>query len=390
MVELLALLQQTTNASFKLAIEKNLRPLCSRLRDMSTRQRCIAGSGLCWIAIANLIIDLFVPDAPIDPVAIQNSTVERWRFDQEMLSDQLSLHRELEEIMTGNSDSNFLGHLTSKLKDVTKKLSAAPRLPVRKDVSRLHMFWSEVTQFQNHILLPSKIEGLVVVLQRGEESAIQREQVLQQSMAGFCQRLDTVYTEYADLAAPLHLAILHMRVGLRLVTHSSNLGSDATSRTASALCAFPSVRSASMLCMDASTARPAGVAAFGRLLLTLSAIASEFSSGVSIESQMNLLDENYGQALRLWLIDRAKEKEINESSQSLYRRKNLDHDALSEAEIEENEFRALFPSFEEDLAPPAQPESHRSTIVHSMELNQLIDMVGALQGKSGGGKWEAA
>lgn len=375
MVELLVLLQQNTNTSFKLMIEKNLRPLCGRLKDLNTRPKRIAGLGVSWIAVANLIIDLFVPDAPIDPVVIQNSTIERWRFDQEMLSAQLSLHRQLEEILTGDSDSDFLDYLSSKLHDVAKKLSAAPRLPVRKDVSRLHMFWSEVKKFYNHILLPSKIEGLIMMLLRGEESAIQREQVLQQSMAGFCQRLDTVYSDYADLTAPLHLAILHMRVGLRLVAHSNNPGTDATSRTASALVAFPSVRSSAILCTDASTAGPSGVAAFSRLLLTLAAIDSESSSGISIESQMDLLHETYEQALRLWLVDRAKEKEMNEASQSLYRRKNLDHGALSEAQIEEQELRALFPSFDEDLDPiswtPAQPESHRP-LVHTMEMQQLV------------------
>ena len=374
--ELVELLQQTSNTSFKLAIEKNLRPLCGRFRDVNTRQKHIAGLGLCWIAIANLIIDLFVPDSPIDPVAAKNTTIDRWRLDQEILSTQISLHRQLEAIMTGNPNNDVLDHLESHFSDITEKLSAAPRLPIRNDISRLHMFWSEVTQFQNQILLPSKIEGLIMVLHRGEESAIQREQVLQESMAGFCQRLDTVYTEYADLIAPLHLAILHMRMGLRLITHSTSLAIDTSSKTASALAVFPSVLSSALLRAGVSTAESSGITAFRRLLLTLAAIASESSLGVGIESQMQLVDESYGQALGLWLVDRAKEKDRNEASQSLYRRKNTDHDALSEAEIEELELRSLFPSYEEDLTlipqPSTQQDSHHSTLVHPTEMQQLV------------------
>ncbi|KAF8073543.1 midasin nuclear AAA ATPase [Lyophyllum atratum] len=374
------LLTQSSNEPFKRAVEQHLNPSLQRLCVESTRERSIADLGFCWIAVGSLVLDLVVPDAPVDPVAIQNCTTERWREEENSLQIQLTLHRRQEELTTGNDHNELIDHLKLSLDNVSRDLSNAPSLPLRNDISRLRMFWSEVSQFQDHVL--SKVHELLGLLESRHESAKSREEVLQQSIAGFCQRLNTVYVEYADLGTPLQLAIHYVRMGLRLVTHSAfHATPSATSQVASALIAFPSVRSSAAVCADAGTAVPPEVTPFRRLLLTISAVAMEKSLGVV---GTDIVEVAYGQALRLWLIDRAKEKEADMAASSLYRRKNLDHEDIGEAEMEEKEFLALFPSFEGALDPesnaPAAKPSQTSLLVPPTEVGQLASLHHAMFG----------
>jgi len=383
MHHLLSLLEQTNNVPFGRALRRFLRPAFQRFLDQSqTRQRSIAGLGLCWIAISRLILDLFIPDTPIDPAAIQNCGLELWRHEEAIILSQIRLHSQLERVTTGNTDNDVITYLKTRLTEISEHLSGTPALPVRHDVSRLHMFWSEISQFQNHITSPSKIDGLVFLLEAGDGTAVMREQVIQQSMAGFCQRLDTVYVEYADISTPIQLAILYMRLGLRLVAHSTACGSDTTSdplaRVSTALVAFPSVLGSAILRAEPAPTGPLGVTAFRQLMLTLSAITMERSLGVGLEAEIHRVETTYGQALRLWLIDRAKEAEADEASQSLYRHKKVDHDAFGEAELEEQEFLSLFPSFEDALEQEghAQLESkpQHTFLVDPTEMQQFVNI----------------
>jgi len=327
-----------------------------------------------------MIMDLFAPDTPVDPAAVQTCTAERWQREEEFLRLQLELHQLLEQFTTGNGHNDVTHYLRAMLNDLAPSLSGIRKLPARKDISRLHGFWSEVSRFREQILAPSKIKELLAMLEVGDQNAILRESVLQQSMAGFCQRLDTVYTDFDDLKSPLHLAILHIRLGLRLVAHSAaseltDLNA-LTSTTASALAAFPTIHSSEALCKDAAL-RSSALPPFSRVLLTLSAISVDRSIGVSRCTDMDDLDLVYQQATRLWLIDRAKEKEVDATANSLYRRKNLDHDALGEADMEEQEFLELFPTFENVLDPEAQEQnfsqmpSEGSTHVSIGEMRRL-------------------
>ncbi|GLB38607.1 putative P-loop containing nucleoside triphosphate hydrolase protein [Lyophyllum shimeji] len=372
----LILLQQSSNEAFKRGVLQHLAPPFERLQVQGTRERLVGDLGFCWIAVGTLILDLFVPDAPVDPAVVQNCTTERWRQEQGSLQTQLALHRTLEELTTGSNQSDLLNHLERVLENVCRNLSNAPSLPVRNDISRLNMFWSEVSQFRNQVLTASRIRELSQLLESRNENAILREEVLQQSISGFCQRLRTVYAEYADLSTPLLLATHYVRLGLRLVTHSALQAFPlSTSQAASMLIAFPSVRSSAAVCADVGTAGPSEVAPFLSLLLTLSAVAMQKSLGIL---RTDVIEMAYGQAVRLWLIDRAKEKEANMAASSLYRRKNLDHDDVGEAEMEEQEFLSLFPTFEGVLEPEANKSAEKPTktsaLVPDAEMGRLLSL----------------
>ncbi|KAF7364926.1 Midasin [Mycena venus] len=384
--QFLAFVERSKNRPFKDAVNNHLRPSLQRfVAQRQSRQRSIADLGLCWIALSRTIFDLFIPDAPVDPAAIQNCAAGFWKQQESLLSEQIHLHLQLEQLSTGNSENIVLGYLRTQLAETLDHLRRIPALPSRENISRLHMFWSEVAQFQNHIISPSKIEALLSSLGNGDESAALRENVLQQSMAGFCQRLDSVYTEFSDINAPLQLAVLYLRIGLRLVASifisSSDRVADQVKNLSSSLVVFPSVRgSASMLAESESG--PLVLAPFRHLLLKLAAVAVDIHAGVSIESHIDLIQTTYNQAQRLWLIDRAREGETAAASSSLYRHKPLDYDDVGEAEMEEREFLLLFPQFEDALDPDSQNQdsarSSPSGRIESGEMLQLIELHHAL------------
>ncbi|KAG6872267.1 hypothetical protein C0995_011404, partial [Termitomyces sp. Mi166 len=372
---IMTLMDKSSNEPFRRAVMLHLHPASGRMKPGSTREKVVEDIGCCWIALGSLVLDLFVPDAPVDPAAIQNYTTERRRRDQGLIEIQVKLHRTLEQLTTGNDHNDVLDYLNHTSDGISRQLESAPSLPLRNDVARLDMFWAEVRQFHNHVLGGSKIQELAGLLMSRDKNAIAREEVLQQSMAGFHHRLATVYTDYPDLSAPLRLAILYIRLGLRLVASSALQSSPVPSPQVLALVTFPSARSSANICKDAGTAGPTGVAPFRYLLLTLSAVAKNQSMGVV---DMSALEVVYDQALRLWLIDRAKEKEVDIAASSLYRRKNLDHNDVGEAELEKREFLELFPSFDNVLDREADSPTERPIrpilLVQPAEMRQLVSL----------------
>ncbi|KAJ6531011.1 hypothetical protein B0H10DRAFT_2171534 [Mycena sp. CBHHK59/15] len=295
----LAFIERTNHQPFSHAVHNLIRPALQRFT--------IANLGSCWIAIGRTIFDLFVPDVP-------NCAIGFWQ-QQEKHST------------TGNSENVVLAEVLDHLRE-------APALPLRQDVS--------LTQYQTHIIAPSKVDALLSTLRHSDESALLREHVLQQSMAGFSQRLDS-------------LATLYLRMGLRLVASSFI----SVSQISSSLVAFPSVQGSTSLLAHSE-----------HLLLNLSAVTLETHAGIPIGRQIELLQITYGQALRLWLIDRAREGETEATSQSLY------------PEMEEQEFLLLFPSFEDVLVPETEKQldvkSSQAGRIQSVEMQQLVELHQAL------------
>ena len=374
---MLTSLECSGNEFFVAAIQEHLRPLLNTMVGRNTLQSI----GACWIALSRFILSLVIPDAPVDPAVVKACSFDRIRYHENSLRIQVRLHRELEKLLTGNADNELTRFLKPQLQNVNEQLAKVPNLPSRNDVSRLHLFWSEVSQFHKNIILSKKVEGLLVALLNGDEDAGFRERVTQESLTGFYQRLDSVYPEFADISILLKLAVLYMQIGLRLAVQSANLSSSSISPSAtlvSSLLAFPSIASCNRIFKDFKAIRSSDTTAISQILLTLAALSLERSLGTDSERRLNTVDEAYDQAMRLWLIDRAKETEEFEASNTLYRHSNLHHEALTDAEIEEAEFLELFPTYEDALESDSSQISNGkprpSRLVQGVDMVLLVDI----------------
>ncbi|KIK69742.1 hypothetical protein GYMLUDRAFT_52909 [Collybiopsis luxurians FD-317 M1] len=343
--------------SFKQAVETHLLPAfyCSNQATESYNSR-IARLGLCWMSVGRLLFDLFIPDAPIDPAAVQSHFYTFWSDRASSLLKELALHSEFENLSTGNTRNGAIDYLRQLLAVAQGHLVDGPPPVPYRDVSRLQMFWSEVLQFQRHVLDHTKLDALVNLLQVGDDSAGPREEVIQRSMQGFLQRLEAVYREFDDVIFPIRYAVLHFQMGLRILKLSplSNRYS-----ITSAVAAFPTVRSAASLITMQHQTLTSELRAFQHLVLQMAAVTLEFTAGIDIKLHLSLVEKIYEQALRLWHIDRKREEEQQKASESLYRQSRISHEMESDIDIEEREFRELFPSFESvlsnDSASPDQP-----------------------------------
>ena len=374
---MLVSLERSCNEFFLAATREHLRPLLKTMIGKDTLQSI----GACWIAVSRLILNLVIPDAPVDPAVVKTCSIDRMRYHEKNLRTQIRLHHELEKLFTGNSENELTRFLKPQLQNLSEQLAKVPNLPNRNDVSRLHLFWSEVSQFQNNIIPSKKVEGLLDSLLDGNGDAILRERVTQESLTGFYQRLDSIYPEFADISILLKVAILYMQIGLRLAVQSVISPSPPNSPSAtlvSSLLAFPSVASCSLISKDRKEIRSSDTTAISQILLTLAALSLEKSLGSESEHHFDMVDEAYDQAMRLWLIDRAKETQEFEASSTLYRHSNLNHEAVNDAEIEEAEFLELFPTYEDALEsdsthlPPGKPRSAR--LVQGADMASLVDI----------------
>ncbi|KAJ7733786.1 hypothetical protein DFH07DRAFT_967924 [Mycena maculata] len=383
----LAFVERTKSRPFMHAVQNHLRPHLQRFTSQQhSCQRSIADLGSCWIALSRTIFDLFVPDAPVDPAAIQNCATGFRKQQESLLREQIILHSRAEYLTMGNSENVVIDYLREQLEEVLGRLQVIPALPLREGVSQLHMFWSEVIQFQNQTISPAKIDALISLLGNSEANNIRaREDVFQKSMVGFCHRLDSVYPEFSDISAPLQIATLYLWLGLCLLVcafkSASDSVSDHVSTLSSSLVAFPSVGGVASI-LAQSESGPLVISPFQHLLLNLASVAVNIQAGVGVGTQIDLIETAYSQAQRLWLIDRAREGEMDAAAHSLYRHKPLDFDDVGEAEMEEREFLLLFPSFEDALNPTldsdsqVQPsaKSSPSSRIQAEEMQQLVDL----------------
>jgi midasin len=333
-------------------------------------------AGECWLSFAQFLLHLFVPGAPIDPAALQRCSNDYWEEQRQTTKLQLEMHRAFAKRADGNVQNGTIRYLENTLSTMPRQterdsISALP--DSRSDVTRLHMYWSEVHQFLSQVLSPQKLEAYRVAVALGDPVAPSREQVLQKSLSTFCQRLSAVYTDFEDVNGPLQLAFLSMRLGLRILTYAKFHPSVAEEgiQLSRALLAYPSVHSADLLCSYNAVPEASGTP-FAIILARLGAISFEVQLSGEVENHLQGIHQAYEQALGLWLIDQARIEESEREAQSLYRRK--DDGNLNEAEEEEQDFLSLFPEFE-DILDAGEMKSQQTSAKHK----PIIDSKSASQ-----------
>lgn len=325
-------------------LQLHLEPL--RLLPHHTTEQRLYRLGCAWVAVGTALLELLIPDAPVDPVAIENTSTLLRRGEQEQLSFELYLHHLLERIMTGN-DNNFILHvLRHQLSSMAGNPSGTVSVKGRENVARLHTYWAEVWQFKNQVLSQAKVSGILRSFSTVDESAILQEQVIQESITGFHQRLAHAYPEFGDLNALLSTATSQLRLGLRLASRAKRINSEAVAAM-TALTSYPSIGSP----LVASPNHKHSIfGASTSIYLCLVKLELEVSIGIQLKHLVPQFETLYDQILGLWLIDKAREAENATASQSLYRATGTQYDAKTDAEVEEEEFLALFPSYEDSLA----------------------------------------
>ena len=311
--------------------------LVGALTQLGRNNASLREIGLAWIAFSKLVIITYVPNIPLDPLAAQRCTIGFWKAAEEQTRSQLSLHVQHEKHLSGSTSNVVIRFLEAQLLDIQERLAVVSTgRHWNRDTERLGMYWTEVSKFVSQVLLTFDDYSATPV-DRVPHKFSQREEMFQDSLSGFCHRLETVYPEYNDISTPIIWAIFHMKLGVRLA-FTQPPSSSLPVALSKALIYIPSILETNTLIDSTIAHQPDGPAP---LHLGLSAIALEISSGVDKKSLSLHIVKAYDHLVGLWLADREKEEANRASATSLYRTKKLP----SSEEEEEVEFLTLFPDF---------------------------------------------
>ena len=339
-------------------------PIAQISRDES-RSVTLRNLGLGWISLSRFLLNLYVPDTPLDPAALQSFRSEFWGAELASLSRELEIEVNLERRISGNMTNGTINYLDEQIRHVRERAHNLPHLPrmAGRDIFRLREFWSEVSHFMLKVIPEARLNHLVDSLHTNSPEASASEHVIQESIARFHQRLESAYPEFDDISRPLRSALLYIRFGLRLVAHASRSHeAEAIEELSRALSAFPSVGGVSAL-IDADIRgdlRVIETSPFKSILLVLTAVALEVELGIN--PRIAVIESVYERASRLWLIEQKKQEEADVASQSLYRTNGITHSARNESELEEEDFLALFPDYESLFDSDPDQESGTSHV----------------------------
>ncbi|CAL1712480.1 unnamed protein product [Somion occarium] len=369
--EVLAILSHTKSGPISNAFNLILKPPLQQLLEPTQTSRSVLNQlGRSWIALGQLVLELFVPSAPIDPAALRNCAHQFHSEEEATASAQLDLHIQLERRVSGTDSNDTIRFLQLLLEDICKRLGSEHSTLVdsRKDLSRLHSYWAEVDQLLQHVLSPTKLQALLSSFEVPDASAFSRERIVQESLVAFSQRLTILYGDFEDMNKPLQLAFHFLKFGLRIVCHTSmNPTDSAKDALALSVAAFPTISSAEQISVGGlEGAMPL---TFTSLIARLSAIFYQAALGDVTDAHIQEIKSVYERAFGLWMLDRARTEEREREAQSLYRQKKSEYDASNEAELEEEEFRDLFPEFEDVLDDSQVPKSSK----RSPQLIELED-----------------
>ena len=370
-------LEGTRNTALRTAVQDHLRPIFVKSRTIRGLQGTQILVGECWFAFGQFLLHLFVPGTPIDPAGLKRCSDEYWDYQRRLFESQLEMHKSFAKRTDGNERNGTICYLENALSTMPAPSSddSTAALPeTRQDIVRLHTYWSEIHQLLSQVLSRQKLDAYIAVVHSRDAAAPMQEQVFQRSLSAFCKRLSAIYSDFEDINGPVQLALLSIRLGLRVMTHCSFAApsADDSATLSHALSVFPTVNSANLLNPGVTNANTSD-ATLSTVLTRLSAISFQVQLGARVQDHLHAIKQLYEQAIGLWLIDQARLEESERAAQSLYRRK--DDGNLNEAEEEEQEFLALFPEFEDVLeseqSKAQQPSSKTKAIVDSDAAAQL-------------------
>ena len=368
--DLLGLIQAAESVDLE---RPHLMILGNALSQLQSHGSSFRKIGLAWIAFSKLVIAAYVPDIPLDPLAAQRCALSFWRAAEEQTQSQLNLHIQHEKHLSGGTSNAVVRSLEAELLDIRGRLAAVSTgRHWTRETERLGTYWTEVSKFISQVLLTFNDYSTPLADVIPRELA-QREEMFQDTLSGFCHRLETVYPEYNDISTPVIWAILHMKLGVRLAftNPTSNPHQLAFSE---ALISVPSVLGTSALIDATITHQPDSSAS---LHLGLSAVTLEISSGIDPRSLSLHIIKAYDHLMGLWLADREKQEADRASATSLYRTKRLP----SSEEEEEAEFLTLFPNFSDSCGgddspqpplPPSFPSPRTPSGAHFLQVHRTL------------------
>ncbi|XP_037836777.1 midasin isoform X2 [Kryptolebias marmoratus] len=382
----------------------------------------LAGSGLFWVNMGMVQIQLWTPQTIFDPAvkrayklnyAQQELALLKDEWKARSLSSQLKTGEELEKSSTTDCFQHpRIRYLWVRIQQVKEQIDALSR----KQAYRPHEpQYDQLFQDLQHYLcsigqmsaIQELLSRLLTVLQDSSQSfksksavqaLLKEEAVWQNSQQRFCQKLVENYSLYPDVFNPIRTGILQLQHGMRLV--ASQLATSLTPvpdlpKLVSCLLAYPSVSPSfpsdltradflcSRACMDVLHRLLELLPQQGPDCIILHSSALLMNSLLYVQCHVLSVGEFGPEAYSLfrhicqglvneWDEQERQKREQEQLEASVFRSRSQMHGSgLTEDEQEEKEFRLQFPQFNMDFAD-IQPQTNLSAMNTLVQVHQRM------------------
>jgi len=302
---------------------------------LSTGDLDIRAIGDLWISIAQFLLGIYVTNIPIDPAIRRILLGEIIDSRLSLLAEELEATQQAEIQLNGLPESSRTADVQSRLDSVIEEQSLlGPSASRSADAARLDILFNEIHSFVDDAMDPVKLEQLATSLKTGSKQALQREDGFQAISGSFVHRMESNYSDLADLSKPVVTAVLFAKFGFRCLARALQLESAQSSAIVVNVLSFPT-----MTISDHT----------GNILSQVLSAASlvphlhtDIERLAVLPTFVSRLDDLYA----TWSSIRLREQQDAQDADSLYRVRKTDEVVLSDIEQEEKEFKELFPSFE--------------------------------------------
>lgn len=364
-------LMGSTNSTISAAFAQDMCPVLEEYCEdhaFSTEHNTWAWLGEAWTTLARLIIDLYVPDAVLDPLVVQDCEDKMRCIRVASLSDMIALISSHEGILTGNPSNSVIETLSRERDTYREATSLA--ISRQPDIPRLNALYSEISRFMEQ-LLPRLPRKSLSSSTRTDAQPLQ-DTVLQSSLGSFMQRLESLYADFEDLTQTLLWAIGCLRLGVSLSFAAEDADTLREAKiTAQSLVRFPSISSA-----ETWSSIPTSNANVDLILHHIASTAYRVNVDGNVLDHSRDLLHWFSKVVSMWLQDNEREQREREEASSIYRANRLDHGGSSDSQTEEAELRYLFPQYADDAddisTAPATSAYPVTRIVSHQHMKDVI------------------
>ena len=358
-------------------------------RNSEDRLTCL---GRKAVLLSLQLVSLYVPEIPIDPLAARQALA---RFSEatktyHLSFEEMSIQWERSTLERTPSPlfAAFPRQNTLLAQDEHAETGKDRGLPHRaSNLGLIAAFFREVNTFTREVVPPSKISRLLEDLEnhnplRPQEAA--REAMLQQSILAFIQQLQIKFKGVEDLARPVIASLEIMSLGLQasvVAAQHKSLSDDQRHLRDLLQRAVmgPDKLAAAAIATLPLRLHPLSAHGIDAYILQLAASLIGYDPAQTSTSTAADIDARL-EAFAELERSQAEERQRQEAEeQNIYKSKTTSVSLKGDDELQEDDFRAMFPDFSTDpltdiaantsvpgsgmKSQPALSESHRSTVL---------------------------
>jgi midasin len=320
-----------------------------------------------WIILGLAMLHLYIPSFPLDPYSPSKSLQGYLSITHDDIQKEIHIHSCAEALLTGNSSNLVTKRLEARLEEIQRRLVHLPQTKESaRAIGEIHAMMAEFVHFHQQILDIARITALVQAIKNGEADAAPREAVLQDSCLKFSERIKARYPELGDLSYPVIAWVERLRLGFRLLRDSLHLRNIQDRENANsfigAICSFPTTVGMSTV-SSRQLVPPSGIQPKDWSSICAYAIIFQLKGGSPIEKYRFTIWNVFEQMFGAWLADRSRREQEEQAKATIYKQHKHVEEQRTDEELEQAEFRALFPEFDDILASDQQqPPERRDTI----------------------------